>query len=197
MTDAPPAAAASPKIVMTSERIPSGDPGIELYMREKHPAGMTHFDASHTLLFVHGATYPAETSFDLPLDGVSMMDWLAARGFDVWLVDIRGYGLSTRPPEMDQPPEANPPLVDTATASHDVGMAVEHILAKRHLQKLDLMGWSGAPRSWGSTPPSMTTRSTGCALRAAMGARSAAAGAVRHARCVSAGDARGDQGEMG
>jgi pimeloyl-ACP methyl ester carboxylesterase len=138
--------AASPKIVSASEHIPSGTPGIELYVREKHPAGIMHFAPDRILLFVHGATYPAETSFDLPLDGVSMMDWLAARGFDVWLVDIRGYGLSTRPPEMDQPPEANPPLVDTATVAHDVGMAVDHILAKRHVPKLDVMGWS-----WGTS----------------------------------------------
>ena len=29
------------------------------------------------LLFVHGATYPAETAFDLPIEGVSMMDLIA------------------------------------------------------------------------------------------------------------------------
>ena len=28
---------------------------------------------------------------------------LAARGFDVWLLDVRGYGRSTRPAAMDAP----------------------------------------------------------------------------------------------
>jgi pimeloyl-ACP methyl ester carboxylesterase len=98
------------------------------------------------LLFVHGSTYPAETAFDLPLGGVSFMDFLARDGWDVWLVDLRGYGKSTRPPEMDQPPSANPPLVTTDVAVRDVTSAVEFIRAHRGAQKVSLMGWS-----WGTT----------------------------------------------
>ena len=60
------------------------------------PAGRPRPDK--ILLFVHGATYPAETAFDLPIEGVSMMDLIAMRGYDVYLVDVRGYGRSTRPP---------------------------------------------------------------------------------------------------
>ena len=92
------------KLETQSYLIPSGDPGIELYVRNKHPAGITNFTADKTLLFVHGATYPAETTFDLPLGGRSMMDHIAQQGWDVYLVDVRGYGGSTRPPEMDRPP---------------------------------------------------------------------------------------------
>ena len=50
-------------------------------MREKHPVGMTEFAPARILRFVHGATYPAETSFDLAVGGASMMDMLAARGW--------------------------------------------------------------------------------------------------------------------
>ena len=46
--------------------IPSGDAGIELFVRNKHPAGKESYSAEKILLFVHGATYPAETAFDLP-----------------------------------------------------------------------------------------------------------------------------------
>ena len=49
----------------------SSDPGIDIYVRNRHPAGMAQFDAATTVLFVHGATYPAESAFDLPLDGAS------------------------------------------------------------------------------------------------------------------------------
>ena len=109
-----PSLAAAAQLETRSFTIPSVDPGIELYMRNKHPAGMTTFSADRTLLFVHGATYPAETAFDLPIEGVSMMDLIAQQGYDVFLVDIRGYGGSTRPPEMDQPPAANKPLATSA-----------------------------------------------------------------------------------
>ena len=82
-------------------RIPSDTPGIELFLRNKHPKDRAA-SAGRVLLYVHGATYPSETAFDLRLDGLSWMDYIAAHGWDVWLVDLRGYGRSTRPPEMDQ-----------------------------------------------------------------------------------------------
>src|SRR6202051_1019057 len=105
-----------PELTVESYLIPSADAGIELYVRNKRPAGMTSFAAGKILLFVHGATYPSESAFDLPIEGASMMDLIAARGYDVYLVDIRGYGRSTRPPEMSMPPEANPPIVSTEIA---------------------------------------------------------------------------------
>jgi pimeloyl-ACP methyl ester carboxylesterase len=126
--------------------IPSGDPGIELFVRNKHPAGVQKFSSDRILLFVHGATYPAETAFDLPIEGVSMMDLIASRGFDVYLVDVRGYGRSTRPPEMSQPPAANKPVVSTEVAAHDLGAAVDYIVKKRGVAKIDVMGWS-----WGTS----------------------------------------------
>ena len=120
--------------------IPSSDPGIKLYVRNKHAESMTSFSPDKTLLFIHGATYPAETSFDLPIDGVSMMDLFAQNGFDVYLVDVRSYGRSTRPPEMDQPPEANKPIATSEEAGADLGAAVDYILAQRGIPKLDLHG---------------------------------------------------------
>jgi pimeloyl-ACP methyl ester carboxylesterase len=134
-----------PELVTESIMIPSADAGIELYMRNKRPAGMTDFPAARILLYVHGATYPSETAFDLPIEGASMMDLIAARGYDVWLVDIRGYGRSTRPAEMSVPPEANKPIVSTEVTVRDFAMAVDHILKRRGVDRINLMGWS-----WGT-----------------------------------------------
>jgi pimeloyl-ACP methyl ester carboxylesterase len=139
------ATARDAKLETTDTMIPSGDPGIQLFVRNKHPAGR-ETSPGKILLFVHGATYPAETAFDLPIEGVSMMDLIASRGYDVYLVDVRGYGRSTRPPEMSQPPEANKPIVSTSVAAHDLGAAVDYILHKRKVAKINLMGWS-----WGTS----------------------------------------------
>ena len=139
-------AASKPSVVMEEIFVPAKDPGIRIYVRNKHLAGMSGFTPEKTVLFVHGATYPAETSFDLPLGGMSWMDFIAERGYDVYLMDVRGYGRSTRPPAMDAPPEQNAPVADTETAVGDISAVVDHILARRHLQKLDLIGWS-----WGTT----------------------------------------------
>ena len=142
---APQALAQTPKVVMEEMMVPS-EPGIEIYVRNKRPADMTAFRPERTLLFVHGATYPAHTSFDLKLDGVSWMDYIATRGYDVYLLDIRGYGKSTRPKEMDDKPEANAPVVRGVTAVKDISAVVDFILKRRSIPRLNLLGWS-----WGTT----------------------------------------------
>ena len=91
------ATAAPPKIVMEEFQIAAVDPGVMLYVRNKHAEELKTSSAEKILLFVHGATYPSETAFDLQLNGLSWMDYIAQRGYDVYLVDVRGYGKSTRP----------------------------------------------------------------------------------------------------
>ena len=140
------ASAATPDIVMEEFMVPAVDPGIKLYVRNKHARDMKTVAADKIVLYVHGATYPAETAFDLALNGMSWMDYIAQRGYDVYLVDVRGYGRSTRPPEMDQPPEQNEPIVRTATAAKDVGAAVDFILKRRSVAKINLLAWS-----WGTS----------------------------------------------
>lgn len=144
---AAPTVAAQQKTRLLTEEfmVPARDPGIELYVRNKRPANVARFTAERTLLFVHGATYPSETAFDLPLDGQSWMDYIAARGFNVYLMDLRGYGKSTRPKELDEAADKNPPLVRGDTAVKDIGAVVDWILAGRKLGKINLLGWS-----WGT-----------------------------------------------
>jgi pimeloyl-ACP methyl ester carboxylesterase len=133
------------RVVTESYHVPAGDPGIQLYVRNKRPDGVTQFKSERILLFVHGATYPSETAFDLRLDGLSWMDYIAQRGWDVYLMDLRGYGASTRPREMSLPPTENQPIVNTDMAVRDLAAVVDHILARRGVSKLNLMGWS-----WGT-----------------------------------------------
>src|SRR6195256_174303 len=142
MIIAPAALAQAPKITMEEMMVPSGDAGIELYVRNKRPADMASFRPERTLLYVHGATYPSHTAFDLQLGGMSWMDYIAARGYDVYLLDLRGYGKSTRPKEMSEEAKANPPIVRGATAVKDIGTVVDFILMRRKISKLNLLGWS-------------------------------------------------------
>jgi pimeloyl-ACP methyl ester carboxylesterase len=139
------AASAAPQTSTEEFMIPAVDPGSLLYVRNKHPQGVKKFAPGKILLFVHGATYPAESAFDLKLNGLSWMDYIAEHGYDVYLVDLRGYGKSTRPPQMSRPAEDNPPIERTESAVKDVGAAVDFILKRRGVPRIDLLGWS-----WGT-----------------------------------------------
>ena len=142
---AAPVVAQPVKLVGESYHVPARDQGIQLYVRNKRPETLTTFTPDRIVLFVHGATYPSETAFDLQLAGVSWMDHIAQRGYDVYLMDVRGYGRSTRPPEMDQPARESRPIGHTDIAVKDFGTVVDHILARRGVSKITLMGWS-----WGT-----------------------------------------------
>jgi pimeloyl-ACP methyl ester carboxylesterase len=146
------AIAADKKILSEDFFIDSSVSGIKLFMRHKHLPGVKDTTGNKTLLYVHGATYPSETAFDLPIEGVSMMDLFVKEGFDVYLVDIRGYGGSTRPKEMSEPAADNKPIVHTQDAVDDFGSAVDYILKKNKVSKINIMGWS-----WGTSITGMYT----------------------------------------
>ncbi len=74
------------------------------------------------------------------------MDYAAARGFDVFALSVRGYGLSTRPPQLGRGPGDEPPAVRGPTAARDIEAAVRFICERREVDRLNLLGWS-----WGTT----------------------------------------------
>lgn len=131
------APSAPPRLTNEDFMIASNESGISLFVRNKRPAGMTSFSAEKTVLFVHGTTFPSESTFDLEVGGTSWMDYIARHGYDVYLVDVRGYGQSTRP--------AATPATALGTGAHaiaDVGAAVDFIRQRRGVERVNLLGWS-------------------------------------------------------
>lgn len=141
----------------------------EIYLREVVLAGNALRGAAakpeNVVLFIHGAGTPAEVAFDAPYQDYSWMAFLAKAGFDVFSMDMTGYGRSTRPAAMNDPcnlAKEQQPAPCTATYSrhmttiasdwNDISNVVDHILALRHVPQLNLIGWSlGGPRSGGYT----------------------------------------------
>ena len=146
----------------------------QVYVRERALPGTVSRNANFTdrvVLFVHGAGTPAEVSFDVPYQDYSWMAYLAESGYDVFSVDMSGYGRSTRPTTMNDPcnlTEAQqktfvPQLLaatcmpvytrqgTTIASDHnEVGAAVDYIRSLRHVDKLNLVAWSlGGPRAGG------------------------------------------------
>jgi pimeloyl-ACP methyl ester carboxylesterase len=146
----------------------------EIYVREVAEAGTVLRGGpapDRVALFIHGAGTPAEVAFDVPYGDYSWMAYLAHAGFDVFSMDMTGYGRSTRPAAMNDPcnlPSAQqsefvPALIAapcapsyphqmTTLASdwHDIDAVVDRIRALRHVEKVDLLAWSlGGPRAAG------------------------------------------------
>jgi pimeloyl-ACP methyl ester carboxylesterase len=138
---------------------------VRLYLRERVKGTP---DPGKIVLFVHGAGTPAEVSFDVPYADYSWMAYLADAGYDVFAVDMEGYGRSARPAAMaekcnlneaqrtlykvaaDCKPTMTSGVTTLASDWNDIGAAVEYVLNLRHASRLSLAGWSqGGPRSAG------------------------------------------------
>lgn len=126
--------------------VPSLDPGISLHVRNKRLVARSEYPPERILLMVHGGIVSSESVFDLPLPGGSWMDFVARQGFDVYMMDIRGFGRSTRPAVMEQSPESNPPFLKAEDGVKDVSAVVNFILKRNNVGRINLLGWS-----WGTS----------------------------------------------
>ena len=108
---------------------------VRLYVWEKYagaPAGKA------IVVLCHGSATAGKESFDLQVPGkpsYSLMDVLAAAGFDVFALDVRGFGRSTHPDEH----------MTTLEASQDLNAVVDYLLKLRGAKKVNLLAWS-----WGT-----------------------------------------------
>src|SRR5438552_18940425 len=94
--------------------------GQQLFLWEKR---RTAEPGLGTILFVHGSSMASTPGFDLQAPGVdytSAMDWFAAKGFDTWTCDHRGYGRSYKGPEI---------LATIADGADDLEVASDYIMA--------------------------------------------------------------------
>ena len=147
---------------------------VVLYVRERVLAGVAKTAKStaatgKVVLFVHGATFPSTPGFDVSYKDYSWMTYLAQAGFDVFAVDLTGYGRATRPWIMDDPcnlppdqqaflgisPPCDPTypymVLNTNQSEWDeVDRVVDYLRALRGVDRISVIGWSGGgPRLGG------------------------------------------------
>ena len=116
--------------------------GLNVYLWQKYHKD---FDKTFTrtnkiVLLVHGATWTGRPDFDLQIRDYSLMDFLARNGYDVWAIDIHGYGKSEKS-EKD--------WSDTESAAGDIGAAVDYITKQRGVKKMSIFGWSWGTQTTG------------------------------------------------
>lgn len=143
----------------------------QIYVREVAKAGGVLRGGpqpGRVVLFIHGAGTPSHVAFDIAYEGYSWMEYLANVGFDVFAMDMTGYGRSSRPPSMNDPCNLSAeqqaqfgkvcagtqpgPITTWASDWNDIGAVVDYVRGLRGADKLNLIGWSlGGPRTIGYT----------------------------------------------
>src|SRR5438105_1643514 len=100
---------------------------LELHLFLRHlPAGHRGPGSGKPpVLIIHGSTLPSGSSAAFRVNGVSWMDDLAARGFDVWALDFVGYGGSDRYAEMAEPAAKHAPLGRAPESARQIAAAVD------------------------------------------------------------------------
>ncbi len=141
---------------------------VDLFVREKVREGALEFGAGETfrgrvVLFVHGGYSPSTLAFDVPYRDYSWLEFLAREGFDVFAMDMSGYGRSSRPlmndpcnlspgsqklitpTTLSEPcePKYKSQLVNSDSETDDINAVVDFIRKLRGVEKLSLVGWSG------------------------------------------------------
>jgi len=117
------------------------DDGSGIFVRELRPA--TIASDREPLILVHGARVPGLGSFDLAVPGGSLAFDLAEQtGRTVYVMDVRGYGGSDRPPAMEQPASANPPQARAFEVSRDIAAVVTDAQRRTHSRSVALLGWA-------------------------------------------------------
>lgn len=126
--------------VQRSSFTAASEPGIEIAIREVVDSSEPR--VGNPVVLLHGARVPGAASFDLQVEGGSLAADLAAAGLAVYIVDLRGYGASTRPSAMNAPRQPKDPLVRSGAAVRDLGAAVEAVLARTGASQVAILGWA-------------------------------------------------------
>ncbi len=135
----PPAAPAQAPKIEAEESLRSLPSGADLALHRRvltpTPAGARE----KVVLLLHPLGIPGAAAFDVK--GYSLMDYLADRGFDVWAVDLRGFGRSSGAPVVigDNRQPAPTPRLEDALA--DAREAIDSVLSSTHARELALLGY--------------------------------------------------------
>ncbi|MEU0403416.1 alpha/beta fold hydrolase [Streptomyces sp. NPDC006197] len=141
---------------------------VELFVRERN--GTPPGQPRRPVLALHGRSVPVLAGFDLPYETYSWAEALAKAGYDVFMMDLQGSGLSPRP-TMDDPLNVNPAqqnlltprppgftpgppnypfqLNNSFSDRDELNTVVKFVLDECEAEKVAFIGWSAAAFTMG------------------------------------------------
>ena len=103
--------------------------GMTIYAVEKR---LSNAIPRRAVLLIHGSGV-GYACWDIEIKDYSLMEFLAGEGWDVFAVDLRGYGRSTKSDEMD---------VTLEPTTDDLKSVIEFIRNLRGIKTIDVIGHS-------------------------------------------------------
>ncbi|OSN02569.1 MULTISPECIES: alpha/beta hydrolase [Lonsdalea] len=121
----------------------TNEDGLRIFIRELRDTAST--SDRGPMLMINGGRSGVLASWDVDAPSTSAAQEIAKAGHRVYLMDIRGFGRSEFPPEMQDTPEARngPVAVRSNEAVRDISAAVKEI-RRRHPgdERLVAIGWA-------------------------------------------------------
>jgi pimeloyl-ACP methyl ester carboxylesterase len=116
--------------------------GMRIYLWEKYRGDLEggFSRTGKVALLVHGGVRSGRPAFDLQIRDYSLMDFLAENSYDVWAIDIHGYGHSDK---------TDKDWSDSRSSAADIAAAVAYITKARGVAKVNLLGWSAGTQRVG------------------------------------------------
>lgn len=104
--------------------------------------------SDRAVLFIHGNSFPTMLAFGFEFEpGDSWIDFMAKHGFLACGLDFLGYGASSRPRAMLEPPAGRPPLLRAPEAAHEIALAIGYMRSRRGITQMSIIA-----HSWGTIP---------------------------------------------
>jgi pimeloyl-ACP methyl ester carboxylesterase len=121
------------------------EPGIRLFVREVRAS--TTEELGVPVLLIHGGGPGSLANFDPTVPSYSLAEDIASVGHVVYMMDVRGFGNSTKPAVPDSNDESAPPAVSSGEAVRDISAVVNWIMRRSRESKVALVGL-GAGGYW-------------------------------------------------
>lgn len=121
------------------------DPGIRIFVREVR-ASVTE-DLGNPVLLIHGGGPGSLPNFEPMVPNYSLAEDIASVGHVVYLMDVRGFGNSTKPSSMASTDPKAPPAVSADEAVRDIAAVVNWIRLRSREDRVALVG-VGAGGAW-------------------------------------------------
>ncbi|MCC6327467.1 MAG: alpha/beta fold hydrolase [Acidobacteria bacterium] len=116
----------------------TSDPGIRIHVREVRFARALRAP----VLLLHGGGGAGVASFDVPVPGFSLAEDIARAGHPVYVMDVRGYGDSTKPLALDDPSPNAAPAGTAEEAVKDIDAVVNEIRRRNKGKRVAVFGWA-------------------------------------------------------